>query len=96
LAGIESIRSSFDAKNLADPDFWSVIGQTELELYMALAAGKLAPARKSLTRGYKICTDVLGRRRCSRRRMTPPSSYYESTRRVLPKKERKAAEDILA
>jgi hypothetical protein len=93
---IESTRSSLDAKNFADPDFWSVIGQTELQLYMALAAGKLAGARESLARGYQ---DVY--RRVSASWMW--SSVYDTAQFVLRKysmrtsdKERKAAEDILA
>ena len=95
LSITESTRASIDAKNVADPDFWSVIGQTELQLYMALAAGKLASARESLARGYQ---DVY-------RRVSAPwmwSSVYDTAQFVLRKystrtsdKERKAAEDIL-
>ena len=93
---IESTRRGLDAKNVADPDFWSVIGQTELQLYIALAAGKLAHARESLGKGYQ---DVY-------RRVSAPwmwSSVYDTTQFVLRKyltrtsnKEHKAAEDILA
>jgi hypothetical protein len=93
---VDATRASLDAKNLADPDFWSVIGQTELQLYMALAAGRLASARESLGRGYQdLC-----------RRVTAPwmwSSAYDTAQFVLRKystraseQERKAAEDILA
>jgi hypothetical protein len=87
--------ASLDAKNLADPDFWSVIGQTELQLYIALANGKVASAREPLVRGYQ---DVY-------RRVSAPwmwSSVYDTAQFVLRKystrtseKERKAAQDIL-
>jgi hypothetical protein len=50
---VEAARASLEAKNLVDPDFWSVVGQTELELYIAVAVGKLARAQKSLERGYQ-------------------------------------------
>jgi hypothetical protein len=92
---VESTRASLDAKNLAVPDFWSVIGQTELQLYMAMAAGKLASARESLARGYQ---DLY-------RRVSAPwmwSSAYDTAQFVLrnysgrtSQKERKAAEDVL-
>jgi hypothetical protein len=93
---IESTRASLNAKNLADPDFWSVVGQTELHLYTALAGGKLAGARESLARGYQ---DLY-------RRVSAPwmwSSVYDTAQFVLQKystrtseKERRAAEDLLA
>jgi hypothetical protein len=50
---VEAARASLEAKNLADPDFWSVVGQMELELYIALADSKLASTQKSLERGYQ-------------------------------------------
>jgi hypothetical protein len=96
LSLIGATRASLEAKNLADPDFWSVVGQTELQLYTALAAGKLANARESLERGYQ---DVY-------RRVSAPwmwSSVYDTAQFVLrkyslrtPDNERKAAEGLLA
>jgi CHAT domain-containing protein len=96
LSIIESTRASLDTKNLADPDFWSVVGQTELQLYIALAATKLAGARESLEKGYK---DLY-------KRVSAPwmwSSVHDTAQFVLRKysertseKERQAAEDILA
>jgi hypothetical protein len=92
---VEATRASLAAKNLADPDFWSVIGETELQLYKVLAAGKLASTRKSVARGYQ---DLY-------RRVSAPwmwSSAYDTAQFVLRKysirssrKERGAAEDIL-
>jgi hypothetical protein len=50
---VEANRRSLDAKSEADPDFWSIVGQVELQLYTALAEGrKLATARESLERAY--------------------------------------------
>ncbi|HTU67763.1 MAG TPA: CHAT domain-containing protein [Steroidobacteraceae bacterium] len=39
---IDAIRLSLGAKNKSAPDFWSVVGSTELRIYEALAAGTLA------------------------------------------------------
>jgi hypothetical protein len=50
---VEATKQSLDAKSESDPDFWSVVGQTELQLYTVLAEGrKLATARESLERTY--------------------------------------------
>jgi hypothetical protein len=50
---VEATGRSLDAKSAADPDFWSVVGQVELQLYSALADGrKLSAARETLDRGY--------------------------------------------
>ena len=41
-------------RKLADPDFWSVVGQTELRLYKTLAGdGQLATARDSIELGFQ-------------------------------------------
>jgi hypothetical protein len=49
----EATARSLDARTSSDPDFWSVVGQVELQLYSALAEGrKLASAREALERGY--------------------------------------------
>jgi hypothetical protein len=93
---VEAARASLEAKNLADPDFWSVVGQTELELNIALADGKLASTQKSLERGYQ---DLY-------RRVSAPwiwSSVYDTTHFVLQRyavrasvKENNAADALLA
>ena len=50
---VEATKKSLEDKADADPDFWSVVGQAELQLYTALADGrKLAAARESLERKY--------------------------------------------
>jgi len=49
----EATSRSLDAKTGSDPDFWSVVGQVELQLYSTLAEGrKLTAARETLERGY--------------------------------------------
>ena len=93
---LNATRASLDAKNHADPDFWSVVGQTELQLYEALADVKLARALESLEKGYQ---DL-------HRRVSAPwmwSSVHDTTHFVLQKymarasaKEKKAAETLLA
>lgn len=93
---VESTRASLEAKSLADPDFWSVVGQTELQLYKTLAMGKLASTRETLEKGYQ---DL-------HKRVNAPwmwSSVYDTTQFVLQKyskrasaKESKAAETLLA
>jgi hypothetical protein len=50
---VEATKKSLDDKAAADPDFWSIVGQAELQLYGALAEGrKLATVRESLERKY--------------------------------------------
>jgi hypothetical protein len=43
-AWVAAIRQSLVDKSRDDPDFWSVAGLTELRLFEAVAAGKLAAA----------------------------------------------------
>jgi hypothetical protein len=51
---VEATGKSLDARTLADPDFWSVAGQTELRLYKALAGdGQLSSARDSIDLGFQ-------------------------------------------
>ncbi len=93
---VEATNASLNAKNLADPDFWSVVGQTELRLYKALAERKFTSARESLETD---CQDLY-------RRVSAPwmwSSVYDTTHFVLKRspllasaKEIKAAEALLA
>jgi CHAT domain len=92
---VQSTRASLEAKNLSDPDFWSVVGQTELKLYNVVGRGKLARERESLERAYQ---DLY-------RRVSAPwlwSSVYDTTQFVLRKylerasdKESTAAEGLL-
>ena len=93
---VETTGKSLDAAILADPDFWSVVGQTELQLYKALAGGRtLASARESLELGFQ---DLY-------KRVSAPwmwASVYDNARFVLRKytarataKEGKAAAALL-
>ena len=50
---LAAIRELLAARVAAAPDFWSVVGQTELKMYEALAAGSLAAARESLCAGIQ-------------------------------------------
>lgn len=88
-------QSSLKTKNDTDPDFWSVVGETELQLYQALADGKLATMRGSLEKGYQ---DLY--RRVSASWMW--SSVYDTTQFLLRNyqtrasaKESKAGEAVL-
>jgi hypothetical protein len=93
---VESTRVSLEAKSQADPDFWSVVGQTELRLYMAVAAGKLASTLERLKKGYQE----------HHKRVSAPwmwSSVYDTTQFILQAysartsaKEGKAAGNLLA
>ena len=90
------LRKSLKARSAADPDFWSVVGETELDQYEALAARKLAPARKQLSRAYE---DL--HKRVTATRMW--ASVYDTACLVLPNyasratgKERAAANELLA
>jgi CHAT domain-containing protein len=49
---VELAQTSLEKKNATDPDFWSVVGQTEIQLYQSLASGKLATSRGSLEKRY--------------------------------------------
>jgi hypothetical protein len=93
---VKATRGSLENKNLADPDFWSVVAQTELQLYQALALGKVSTMRKDLEKGYR---DLYGRVPAS----WMWSSVYDTTRFVVAKcrprlsgKDRDAAKKLLA
>jgi pimeloyl-ACP methyl ester carboxylesterase/tetratricopeptide (TPR) repeat protein len=49
---LAEIRQGLAAKARDDPDFWSVVGQTELSLYEALGKGDLSKKRASLEHEY--------------------------------------------
>jgi CHAT domain-containing protein len=90
------LRKSLQTKSATDPDFWSVVGETELDQYEALTARKLAPARKQLSRAYE---DL--HKRVTATRMW--ASVYDTACLVLPNypsratgKERAAANELLA
>jgi CHAT domain-containing protein len=92
----DMVRSSLQTKSATDPDFWSVVGEAELDQYEALAARKLAPVRKQLSRAYE---DL--HKRVTATRMW--SSVYDTACLVLPNyasratgKERAAANELLA
>jgi len=90
------LRKSLQARSAADPDFWSVVGEAELDQYEALAARKLAPVRKQLSRAYE---DL--HKRVTATRMW--ASVYDTACLVLPNyasratgKEKAAANELLA
>jgi hypothetical protein len=90
------LRKSLQARSAADPDFWSVVGETELDQYEALVARKLAPVRKQLSRAY----DDLHKRVTATRMW---ASVYDTACLVLPNyasratgKEKAAANELLA
>jgi CHAT domain-containing protein len=93
---VRTLRKSLQGRSATDPDFWSVVGETELDQYEALAARKLAPARKQLSRAYE---DL--HKRVTATRMW--ASVYDTACLVLPNyarratgKERAAAIELLA
>ena len=48
----QAARRSLLQRAQSDPDFWSAVGQVELELYEALAARRLAATAATITDGY--------------------------------------------
>ena len=90
------VRKSLKAKSADDPDFWSVVGETELDQYEALAKGKLAAELKQLARAYE---DL--HKRVTATRMW--ASVYDTACVVLPNyasrataREQKAANELLS
>jgi hypothetical protein len=90
------VRETLQARRASDPDFWSVVGEIELDQYEALARRKLAATRRQLERAYE---DL--RRRVTATRMW--ASVYDTACLVLPNyasratgKERAAALELLA
>jgi hypothetical protein len=61
-----------------DPDFWSVVGQTELRLYQALARRDLASRRAALEKDYNDLRTRVGAPRMW-------ASVYDTARFVLPR-----------
>lgn len=90
------LRRSLQTRSATDPDFWTVVGETELDQYEAIAARKLAPARRPLSRAYEDLHN-----RVTATRMW--ASVYDTACLVLPNyasratgKERAAANELLA
>ena len=93
---IEKTKRYIDTKTANDPDFWSVVGQTELELYLALAKGTFAKESASFAKKYRNLY----------KRVTAPwmwSSVYDTLHFVLQKyrsrrhtRDSRAAEALLA
>lgn len=90
------VGQSLEAKSAADPDFWSVTGEIEMEQYKALEKRRLAPARKKLDKAY----DDLHKRVTATRMW---ASVYDTACLVLPNyanravaKEKAAAQELLA
>jgi CHAT domain-containing protein len=75
---LETVRDSLALKARDDPDFWSVVGLTELRTYEAIAAGTLVDQREAIEQEY---SDLY-------RRVSAPSmwdSVLDQMRFVLPK-----------
>ncbi len=51
-AGVQEVRDSLIAKTRDDPDFWSVVGVTDLRLYEALAKRQLASELENIMAEY--------------------------------------------
>jgi hypothetical protein len=93
---VETVRNSLAAKVRDDPDFWSVVGETELRLYEALSGGTLATERAQIEREL---TDLAGRVAATRLW----GSVHDNARFLLPKyaarvsgDEQQAADGILS
>jgi tetratricopeptide (TPR) repeat protein len=92
---VSSARRSLAAKVRDDPDFWSVVGQTDLDVYEAVARRDLAGRRRSIESAYEDLRARVGAPRYW-------SSVYDTARFVLQKyagraagAERKAASAVL-
>jgi CHAT domain-containing protein len=93
---VKLLRTSLQEKSATDPDFWSVVGETEIDQYEALAGRKLARVHAQLSRAYE---DL--HKRVTATRMW--ASVYDTACLVLPNyasrakgRERTAAMDLLA
>ena len=95
-AQVTAVRRCLQTKVRDDPDFWGVVGLTELRLYEALAGGSLAAERASIEGEYQ---DLYERVKAA----ANWASVYDTACFVLPKYgkhasagERKAADALLA
>ncbi len=75
---VAEVRDCLIAKTRDDPDFWSVVGVTELRLYEAMARRQLAPALEGIMAEYVALYE-----RVSATWMW--SSVYDQVRWVVPK-----------
>jgi tetratricopeptide (TPR) repeat protein len=83
-AALAEVKNALAAKTRDDPDFWSVVGLTELRLYEAIARRALAIELEAILREYR---DLHARVSAT----TSWSSVLDQVRFVLPKYERRAA-----
>jgi hypothetical protein len=90
------VRQSLHAASIKDPDFWSVVGGTEMDQYEAMAKRQLASARRQLEKTYE---DL--HKRVTATRMW--ASVYDTACLVLPNyatrvtgREKAAANELLA
>ena len=93
---VGTVAASLDARAKVDPDFWSVVGQTELRLYEALSAGEVSKAQPRLEEAWRDLHARVGSDHLWR-------SVYDTAQFVLPKyaarvtaSERDAAHQLLA
>ena len=82
-AALTEVRKVLAAKTRDDPDFWSVVGLTELRLYEAIAKRALVVELDAIVREYR---DLHGRVSAT----TYWSSVLDQVRFVLPKYGRRA------
>jgi len=82
----EDTRQSLKAKNEDDPDFWSIVGEIEIDLYEAIEQATLAKERPSLETRYQ---DLHARMRGG----SDWSSVYDTTLFVLAKYRERATPD---
>ena len=78
-----AVQASLEAKARSDPDFWSVVGRTELQLLQAAASGGVAAAQSHLAAEF---ADL-------QRRVSAPTewrSVYDTERFVLDRYARRA------
>ena len=83
-AALAEVKHALTAKTRDDPDFWSVVGLTELRLYEAIARRAVAIELEAILREYR---DLYARVSAT----TSWSSVLDQVRFVLPKYERRAA-----
>jgi hypothetical protein len=81
--GLTEVKNNLAAKTRDDPDFWSVVGLTELRLYQAIADSKLAAELDAIISEYD---DLHGRVSAT----TSWNSVLDQVCFVLPKYEARA------
>jgi hypothetical protein len=81
---LDEVRAHLIARTRDDPDFWSVVGLTELRLYQAIAEGKLASELDKIEGEFD---DLYARVNAA----TNWSSVLDQLRFVLPKYQARAS-----